>query len=271
MISNYTDTTKKNSPHYSSGFTQRIALFYNDLSPKEGSEIPLTKSSESVLKAIYSDMGLTSDGRERDLRFAGIARRFLLSTPYSVFCVVMAILNLVLLIWEIIDMIEGQPIVSHWVFKVLEVCVNVTLIAEIALRATSQQRDYCKYWGNILDCVVLVASLSAFVILMSGVNFLDSIEGIAFGLITFRYFIACLRVIIILKNQSKYIAASAARVDISTIEPIPPSFEDSSVTSSFYESSSKSFGGGNGSFGGGDGIDDLDDSFFDDEKPKDDE
>jgi len=174
------------------------------------------------IEGYYNDMGLESDGREpKSTRIADVAGRFLFSKPYTIYCILMALLNLGLLIWEVAVLASGHGIVDSWVFKILEIWVNITLIGEVALRAVSQQRNYCKYWGNILDVVVLVASLTAFIVLLSGPDVFNSVgEGIAVGLVAFRYVIAFLRVVIIVKNQGKYIVASTSgRVDLTSIGP----------------------------------------------------
>jgi len=157
------------------------------------------------MEVYYNDMGYEADGRQsRARRLADSASNFLFSRQYTVFCIVMVLLNMALLIWEVTVLAKGEGIVNSWVFKLLEIFVNVSLAAEIALRAISQQKEYCTYWGNILDCVVLVASVTALILILTGPSVFNNVEeGIAFILVSFRYLIAFLRVVTLVKNQTK--------------------------------------------------------------------
>jgi len=115
----------------------------------------------------------------------------------------------------------GSGFPNSWLFLFLEVCVNLTLATEVALRVISQQKAYCYSVSNIFDCIVLVASVTAMGLFFSGeVLFKEIQEGVALVLLAFRYSIAFLRVVILVKNQGKYLKTQIGEVvDLSTVGP----------------------------------------------------
>jgi len=95
------------------------------------------------------------------------------------------------------------------------------LAAEVGLRISSQQSAYCYSASNIFDCVVLVASVTAMIVYFTGTSLFQVIEeGLALALLVFRYCISFLRVVILVKNQGKYLKTQIEDVvDLSKVGP----------------------------------------------------
>eukprot|EP01125_Pyxidicula_operculata_P006288 TRINITY_DN2181_c0_g1_i1.p1 TRINITY_DN2181_c0_g1~~TRINITY_DN2181_c0_g1_i1.p1 ORF type:complete len:213 (+),score=36.44 TRINITY_DN2181_c0_g1_i1:7-645(+) len=193
----------------------------------------------SVLNNLYGDVQTNDNDNSRSKKISVFASRLLYSTPYTVFCVILIILNIALLIWEVVE-ITKKEMPDSPIFLVLEITVNLALLGEVLLRVASQQKAYCKYWGNIFDCVVLVASFVAIILFLKGDSIFEEIgEGFSLFLLFCRYCIAFLRVVILVKNQRNYIRTQIKeRVDLSVVGP-PSHYDEHS--SLHYSSNERSF------------------------------
>jgi len=143
-------------------------------------------------------------------------------TTNLIVCVAIIIVNIALLLWELISIVEGG-FPTNPGFIVLEVLVNFALLSEVLLRLVAMHRRFCQYWGNVFDVFVLILSLLAMVLYFTGESlFKDIEEGFSLILLSCRYVIALLRVAILVKNQGSYLTTSASqRIDFSKVGPDP--------------------------------------------------
>lgn len=102
---------------------------------------------------------------------------------------------------------------ENWLFLLLEVYVNLALLIEVLLRFSSQQKvfllaltltdeqDYFRFKGNWFDLFVLLCSIVAMGLLLSGNSAFDKAEeSVTIFLLSVRYVIVVLRVLSLLKK-----------------------------------------------------------------------
>eukprot|EP01126_Amoeba_proteus_P037604 TRINITY_DN3888_c0_g1_i12.p1 TRINITY_DN3888_c0_g1~~TRINITY_DN3888_c0_g1_i12.p1 ORF type:complete len:165 (-),score=26.39 TRINITY_DN3888_c0_g1_i12:167-661(-) len=121
-------------------------------------------------------------------------------------------------------------LLDHPFHVFLEMSVLVLLVAEVILRAISQQKDYLKRWENIFDLFVIVFSALTLVFFwLSGkYNFAESLRPVFLStdtlLLGFRYLSLCLRATVALKNSQSMI--NVQQVGTNFLEPVRRDYED---------------------------------------------
>jgi len=159
------------------------------------------------------------------------ANRLLFSKFYTTFYIVMICVNLVLIIWIIVNasILQRVSTPSHWMFLVLELFINFALAFEVSLRFMSLGKRYFSSCSNIFDLTVLVLSCAGLVLYFTSKNesgtdlSLEKAENIiATVLLIFRYIVQFLRLVLLVKNHRKAIKPPSM-VDFRTI---PEDVED---------------------------------------------
>jgi len=180
------------------------------------------ESLEFVKRAKWNMEWLTSTVRD-----------FLVSPLYSCCCILLIFANIGMLIWEILAIIQIDKYklfdesfgIEFYSFLSLELLLNCFFIGDIILRVLAQMplsfyhkmQDYVIYWGNILDVVILLFSLSSVILfLISNLNLSLLKElplAVAFTALSFRWIISLARIILNIRNQAN--RHSTERIDLS--------------------------------------------------------
>ncbi|GAM17579.1 hypothetical protein SAMD00019534_007540 [Acytostelium subglobosum LB1] len=157
----------------------------------------------------------------RDRQCSSYADRVLFSSKYYYAYIAMIAINLILIIWLIINLIRKQTSVpNHWLFIVLDIIVNLALLLEVSLQIISQKSRYFKEWSNRFDLFVLVLSIAGlFMYLLSHASVAFEYEGIVIIFFTaLRYGVQFLRLLAMIKRQKARGSAFQSRVDFAELK-----------------------------------------------------
>ncbi|EGG19701.1 WSC domain-containing protein [Cavenderia fasciculata] len=174
----------------------------------------------------YNDiLGQTASSSDytnhKDRHCSTYANRVLFSNKYYYAYIFMIFINLVLIIWLIVNLVQKSTSVpTHWLFVLLDILVNVSLFIEISLQIISQKRRYFNSWSNIFDCVVLVFSIAGlFMYLFTKKDHQFDFEGIIIIFFTaLRYVVQFLRLLAMIKRQKLKSSTFNSRVDFTELK-----------------------------------------------------
>lgn len=162
----------------------------------------------------------------RGSRVVALANRVLFSRIYAVLYFFLIAANLALIVWIISDLAvngELRP-VSNPGFAVLEVFVNVFLVAEVTLRYVAMRERFFASWANRIDVAVVFVSVTALVFYFASSSLVE--EAVTTVVVIFRYVIQLARLVVLIKNRKTAIpfSRSISEVDFSTLDDAPEVF-----------------------------------------------
>ncbi|GAM18562.1 hypothetical protein SAMD00019534_017370 [Acytostelium subglobosum LB1] len=179
---------------------------------------------ESPSFATYTDSSIHSNDRQ----CSNYADRVLFSNKYYYAYIFMIGINFVLLLWLIVNIIKKQTVLpSHWLFVLLDIMVNLALLAEVTLQIISQRSRYFTLWSNRFDLFVLVLSLGGLLMYLVAHNTVQfDYEGIVIIFLTaLRYGVQFLRLLAMIKSQKARGSAFSSRVDFTELKGSDLSFD----------------------------------------------
>mmetsp|Transcript_1587 Transcript_1587/g.2508 ORF Transcript_1587/g.2508 Transcript_1587/m.2508 type:complete len:302 (-) Transcript_1587:181-1086(-) len=146
--------------------------------------------------------------RRRGHRVAGfemvrlIANRLYFSRAYAILYICMVVLNIVMLIWLLMN--TGEPLPVNFVH--LEIAVTVLLGLEVSTRVLSQGKEYWKRWANWFEfCVLILCSVCLIAthqhkrLTMSE----EVDELVSWALLILRYMLQGLRLLALVRHRDR--------------------------------------------------------------------
>jgi len=155
--------------------------------------------------------------QQSDNCLGDVVNRFLFSKAYSFFYIVMIVLNLVLIIWILSNRsVLKEPSKTQRLFVAIECWLNLSLLAEVALKIVAQKKKYFRSNSNLFDfSVVLMAWTALIFFFLPNAGAETMTSNI---LLVIRYFVQFLRLIIMIKNQQYVIRSARSRVDFTNLQ-----------------------------------------------------
>ncbi|AXA48990.1 ion transport protein [Malassezia restricta] len=152
----------------------------------------------------------------REEMLKGLANRFVHSTTYLYLYATMAVLSLVTVIFSLLWTCPGPA------FYILELLVNVILVAEVCVRFVAYGRNFWKSTYNIIDLFLVVLCILTLIILFVGhgcspiaerpgmsEELLDSV------LLIVRNVMQCMRLISVIRRSGYNVASRITAIDLS--------------------------------------------------------
>jgi len=151
----------------------------------------------------------------RRVAITNAANRLLFSKAYSIFYILIIVLNLALLIWIIANASVVKSISSpgHWLFGFAEIVINLALFFEVALRMAALGKKYFSNWSNVFDLVVLMLSFIGLLLyFQASGSFGEANDITTTALLFFRYFIQLVRLVVMIRNQRKNMSTQPSSI-----------------------------------------------------------
>ncbi|XJO71590.1 hypothetical protein BDV3_001076 [Batrachochytrium dendrobatidis] len=178
------------------------------------SNAPILPTSSN---GIIANPAMTTSFNRQEI-IHSLASRLLHSTAYQVFYVAMAILSLACLA---VSMTHKCP--PGW-FYVLECLIIVSLVVEVGVRFLAYRNKYWHSAWNILDIVMVLFCIFAFVVVVGGeCDATKRKEAVAEEiLLIFRNGIQFSRLVLMMKKNRTSLSTRTRNIDIDSVSGIDP-------------------------------------------------